>query len=230
MITIEGKQIFTTLEELVNPEYTALLLVDIQNDYCSRGGYLDKVGLDISMARQVPTRVKPVLEAARRCGVLVVHIVMTYYPGRHESSAAWLRMVYKLRVAAAKRLGKPEESAAQWMGETMEGTWGCQEVDEVAPLPGEIIVKKHRSSAFVGTNLDMILRTNGIKSVVSVGVVTEGCVESTARDAQFYDYYSIVLGDCIATGTRELHEAALFIMSNRVDIVDSSEVIEVWSR
>ena len=230
MIIIEGKQIFTTLEELVNPEYTALLLIDIQNDFCSPGGFFDKRGSDISMLGQAPSRAKPVLEAARRCGVLVIHIQQTNYPKCMSDSSAWLRMLYRRRVAEAKGAGEEDELAAIRIRYTLEGTWGWQEVDEVAPQPGELIVKKHRSSAFIGTDLDMMLRSNGIKSVVSVGVLTEGCVESTTRDAQFFDYYPILLRDCVATTTREIHEAALLVLSTRVDIVDSSEVMEIWAR
>ncbi len=231
MITVSGREIFTTLEELVNPEYTALMLIDIQNHFCSPGGHYDKMGKDMSMLQQVPFRVKPVLEAARRYGVLVVHIQQTCYQRCMTDSGAWLRMIYKKRLIEGKTPGEIEESAALLLlGGPLEGTWGWREVDEIAPEPGEIIVKKHRSSAFVGTDLDMILRTNGIKSVVVVGVVTDGCVESTARDAQFFDYYSIVLRDCVATVAPEMHEAALFVMSGRLDVVDCSEVMKVWAR
>lgn len=234
MITIDGREVFTTLEELVNPEYTALLLIDIQNDFCSPGGYFDKMGIDVSVLQQVPSRLRPVLEAARHHGVLVVHIQHTCYPRRMAESGAWLRQIYNQRFAdrqrlvEAKGLRKVEESAELLLGFTLEGTWGWQEVPEIAPEPGEVIIKKHRSSAFIGTDLDMILRTNGIKSVVSAGFITEGCVESTARDAVFFDYYSVVLRDCVATPTRQIHDAALLVMSYRLDVVDSSKVMKVW--
>jgi nicotinamidase-related amidase len=235
MMVVNNREVLTTLEEIVNPEYTALLLIDIQNDYCSPGGYLDKMGINVSMLQEVPSRVKPVLEAARRCGVFVVHIMQTRYPKPVAESGAWLRMLYKQRLAYkqilgdAEGLGKTEESVAHLLGGTLEGTWGWQEADKIAPQPGEIIIKKHRSSAFFGTDLDMILRSNGIKTVVSVGVVTHGCVEMTARGAQFLDYYSVLLRDCVATTSREIHEAALLIMCTRLDVLHSSEVIEVWN-
>ena len=231
MITIEGREVFTTLEELVKAQYTALLLVDIQNDYCCPGGYFDKMmGIDISPFKLVPIRVKPVLEAARRNRVLVVHLQQTCYQRCMTDSGAWLRMIYKKRLIEGKAPREIEESAAfLLLGGPLEGTWGWREVDEIAPEPGEIIVKKHRSSAFVGTDLDMILRTNGIKSVVVTGEKTEGCVDSTARDAQWFDYYPIVLRDCIATDRRDIHEAVLHVMSYRLDVVDSSEVMKVWA-
>ena len=227
MINIYGKEIFTTLSELVNPEYTALLLIDIQNDFCCQGGSFDKMGLDMSMLQQVPRRVKPVLRAARRSGVLVMHIRNTCHPNHVSDSGAWLHMLLK-NVGIDLKASMKEDQ--QVLMTTMEGTWGWQEVDEVAPQPGESIIKKHRSSAFIGTDLDMILRSNGIKSVVSVGVATEGCVESTARDAQFFDYYPVLLRDCVATRKSEIHEAAMLVMSTRFDVQDSSEIIDIWDK
>lgn len=229
MITIDGREVFTTLEELVNPKYTALLLIDIQNDFCSPGGHVDDVGVDMSMLQQVPSRVKPVLETARRCGVLVVHIQHTCYPSHIVESSPWLRGLYKIKSTMQPEPKEmTEESATLLLGGTLEGTWGWQVADEIAAQRSEIIIRKHRASAFIGTDLDMILRTNGIKSVVSVGVVTEGCVALTAWSAYLLDYYSIVLRDCIGSATPEAHEAALLLMSNRLDVVESSEVVKLW--
>jgi len=230
MIRVNGREVLTTLEELIKPKYTALLLIDIQNDYCSEGGNSDKVGRDISNLKEIPSRVKPLLQAARNCGVLIVHVMMTYYSTRIVESGPWLRMFYKKLLSEGKNLDELDHASSLLIGGKIEGTWGWQAVDEVAPKAAEIIVRKHRSSAFIGTDLDMILRTNEIRSVVSVGVATEGCVDSTARDAQFFDYYSIIIRDCVATGNSKVHEAALSIMSNRIDVVESPEVINIWNR
>ncbi len=232
MLEVDGKNVFTTLEELVNPKHTALILIDIQNDYCSPGGSSVKIGRsEVSMCLQIPARVKAVLEAARRAKVLIVHICMTNYPKHETDSPAWLKFMYNRKIARLKNSGKFDDPA-KILGaiDVVDGTWGWQEVDVVAPVPGEIIVKKYRSSAFIGTNLDLVLKANQIKSVVCVGVVTDGCVISTARDAQFFDYYSIVLRDCVATDKKEFHEAALLIMTDRVELVESSDVMEIWSR
>jgi ureidoacrylate peracid hydrolase len=90
------------------------------------------------------------------------------------------------------------------------------------------VVKKWRSSAFVGTNLDMVLRCNGIKTLVVTGDVTQGCVESTARDASFHDYYVVVLEDCVATYEHDLHEASLKVLRTRVDVTPSGDVLKIW--
>jgi nicotinamidase-related amidase len=115
-------------------------------------------------------------------------------------------------------------------GCTVEGTWGAEILPEVAPQPGDVVVKKWRSSAFVGTNLDMVLRCNDIKSIVVTGDVTQGCVESTARDAAFHDYYVVVLEDCVATYDRDLHEASLKVLRTRVDVAPSGAVLDLWRR
>ncbi|MFC1993674.1 cysteine hydrolase family protein [Chloroflexota bacterium] len=231
MITVDGKEMFTTIEEIVDSTHTALLVVDIQNDFCAPGGYFDKVGLDMSMIKLIPPRVKLVLEAARRSGVLIVHIQHTLYPGNTASSGSFLRMGYiRMVLKQGKNAGAAEQTPVPPVGVALEGTWGWQIADEVTPQTGEVVVRKHRSSSFAGTDLDMILRSNGIKSVVVVGLVTEGCMGMTAIGAQFMDYYSVVLRDCVASGNQELHDAALLILSNRMDVEDSSKVTNIWDR
>ncbi|MFC1963677.1 cysteine hydrolase family protein [Chloroflexota bacterium] len=231
MITVDGRKMLTTMEELVDPAHTVLLVVDIQNDFCSPGGYFDKVGTDMSMIKMVPPRVKKVLESARRSGILVVHIQHTLYPNNAASSGSFLRMGYiKMVMKQGESTEVADQQPAPPAGVALEGTWGWQIADEVAARPGEIIIRKHRSSSFSGTDLDMMLRTNDIKSVVVVGLVTEGCMGMTAIGAQFCDYYPIVLRDCVASGNRELHEAMLLILSNRMDVVDSSGVLEIWDK
>ena len=91
------------------------------------------------------------------------------------------------------------------------------------------MVKKYRSSAFWGTNLDLLLRSNGIKSLIVAGCTTEGCVESTARDALFNDYYVVVVEDCVASDDRAQHEASLLLMRHRFDIATAEEVLRVWN-
>ena len=100
---------------------------------------------------------------------------------------------------------------------------------ELAPADGDVVVKKYRSSGFWGTNLDMLLRSNGIESVVITGCTTEGCVESTARDALFNDYYVVIVEDCVASDDRAQHEASLLLMRHRFDMAGSEEMLRVWS-
>jgi nicotinamidase-related amidase len=91
------------------------------------------------------------------------------------------------------------------------------------------MVKKYRSSAFWGTNLDLLLRSNGIKSIVVSGCTTEGCVESTARDGLFADYYVVIPEDCVASDDRAQHDASLLLMRHRFDLASSAEILTEWS-
>jgi nicotinamidase-related amidase len=106
---------------------------------------------------------------------------------------------------------------------------GQEVIPELAPQDGDLIVKKYRSSGFWGTNLDMLLRSNGVETVVVTGCTTEGCVESTARDAMFNDYYVVLVEDCVASDDRKQHDASLFLMRHRFDIATADEIVGIWS-
>lgn len=221
MIEIAGKQVPTTLEELVDPRRTALILVDIQNDYCASGGKYALAGKDMSMYPQMIRRTAALLEAARRTGALVVYIQNTNLPDYRSDSVAYLRFKLVIRGVTPEDLPSSEHA--------IEGTWGQQIVDELAPRPDDLVVKKHRSSAFVDTRLDLLLRSNNIQTVLITGVVTEGCVESTARDASFKDYIVVLVEDCVGSGNPRLHEAAMQVMRARFDIVSANQVIDSWA-
>ena len=90
-------------------------------------------------------------------------------------------------------------------------------------------MRKWRSSGFWGTNLDMILRSNGIETVVMTGCTTEGCVESTARDAMFNDYYVVIAEDCVGSDDRQQHDASLLLMRHRFDVAQSPEISATWA-
>lgn len=217
MIEVYGRQVFTTLEEIVDPKHTALVVIDVQNDFCSEGGLMHEIGKDLSMMKGMVGRLRGVLHGARAAGILPVYIQNSWLPRHRAASGAWLRFM-------VVRYGMDPER-----GCTVEGTWGAEILPEVAPQAGDVVVKKWRSSAFVGTNLDMVLRCNDIKTAVITGDVTQGCVESTARDAAFYDYYVVVLDDCVATYERDLHEASLKVLRTRVDVARSDEVLGIWA-
>lgn len=216
MLEIYGKQVPETLEELVNTKHTAVINIDIQNDGCSKGGQQDRMGLDISMCQAIIPNVAKLAEEARKAGALVIHSQNLSLPDHRSDSPAWLR--FKMRTYIPK--GESDYSP--------EGTWGADFVDEVKPQPGDIVVKKHRSDCFQGTNLDLILRSNDIKTVIITGVVTQGCVESTARSAAFHDYFVVIPKDCVGTSKPEYQEASLKIMQYRFDVVTSQEVIKAW--
>jgi nicotinamidase-related amidase len=214
MREVNGRLVCENLAEVVDPRRTALLVVDVQNDYCAPGGALEREGGDISMTQAVVPNVKAMVAAARRHGVQVVWIQQTWLPGGASDSPAWIYM--------KRRNGLHLERC-------VEGTWGQQFVDGLHPEDDEPIVKKHRSSGFVGTNLDLVLRSQRIETTLVIGVMSEGCVESTARDASFYDYYVVLTPDCMASDVLAWHEASLTTMGGRHDIVPGREIRELWT-
>jgi nicotinamidase-related amidase len=218
MIEVAGKVVFTTLEELVDPKHTALLIVDLQNDFCHPDGACHKVEVDTSAYESVIAGVEKVLETARKRSILVVHIQLVHLPNFLSDSPSYIRFRLKL-----------QEMGHSALLPVLEGTWGAEIIEPLKPKPGELAVIKRRSSAFWGTDLDMLLRSNGIQTVVMSGCTTEGCVESTARDAMFADYYVVVLEDCVGTDDPAQHEASLLLMRHRFDISTSDEVIRIWS-
>jgi nicotinamidase-related amidase len=220
LITIEGKEVFTELAELVDPAHTALLLIDMQCDFVEPDGAFGMLGIDLSMYRETRPRLAGLLDEARRAPVLVVHVQNTTLPGRLSDSPAQIR--FNLRMHEANR-----RDAAP-LRYSVEGTHGHEIVEELRPEAGEIVVKKHRSSAFWGTDLAMLLRSNGVKTVVIGGCTTEGCVESTARDAMFNDFYVVIALDCVASDDREQHDASLLLMRHRFDLATAGEIASIW--
>jgi nicotinamidase-related amidase len=221
LIRVEGKDVFTELHELAGPGHTALLLIDMQADFVEGGGAFDRMGVDISMYPPVRPRLAGLLAAAREHGVLVVHVQNTALPGRLSDSPAQIR--FNLRMHQGARDGGPP------LRYTVPGTPGHAFIPELAPEPGELVVAKYRSSAFWGTNLELLLRSNGIRTVVVGGCTTEGCVESTARDAMFSDHYVIIAEDCVASDDRAQHDASLLLMRHRFDLATAAEIMSVWS-
>lgn len=220
MITIENKVVYTTLAELVNRKHTALIVVDMQNDFCKADGSFDRLGIDLSMYPSMLPRLSRLLAGARDIGVQVIYIQMTVLPNRMSESPAQIRFNMRLHLAS--------HGATQPLLYTIEGTPGQEIIAEIAPVPGDLVLRKYRSSGFWGTNLDMLLRSNGIETVIVTGCTTEGCVESTARDALFNDYYVVLPEDCVASDDPRQHEASLFLMRHRFDVVSSDDILSTW--
>jgi nicotinamidase-related amidase len=221
VITVEGKDVCTELHELASPSHTALLLIDMQRDFIEPDGAFASLGVDLSMYEQTRPRLAGLLTAARRHGVLTVHIQNTALPERMSDSPAQIR--FNLRMHQAARAG------GEPLRYTVPGTRGHEFIEELRPLPRELVVGKYRSSAFWGTNLELLLRSNSIQTVVIGGCTTEGCVESTARDAMFADHYVIIAEDCVGSDDKAQHEASMLLMCHRFDLATAAALEEVWA-
>lgn len=221
MIRVEGKDVRTELHELADPRHAALLLVDMQQDFVAADGLFASLGINLSMYAEVRPRLAGLLAAARRHGVLVVHIQNTALPDRMSDSPAQIR--FNLRMHEAARGGGPP------LRYTVPGTPGHAFVPDLQALPTELVVPKYRSSAFWGTNLEMLLRSNGIETVIVGGCTTEGCVESTARDAMFCDHYVVIAEDCVGSDDLAQHEASMLLMRHRFDVAPAAAIQDVWT-
>jgi nicotinamidase-related amidase len=221
VIEIDGKQVFTELHELVDPHHTALVVVDMQRDFCTPGGVFAQHGVDISMYPPMVPRLVRLLDSARAAGVRIVYVLMTMLEGRASESPAQIRFNMRMQQSA---------TGGDALSYTTDGSEGQRLIPELTVHEGDLVVKKYRSSGFWATNLDMLLRSNGIQTVVMSGCTTEGCVESTARDAMFNDYYVVIAEDCVASDDRAQHDASLLLMRHRFDIADSNELGREWAR
>lgn len=167
-----------SLSELVAPSKTAILVVDVQNDFCEPAGASGKAGRDCGAAMAMIPRLQRFLTAAREHGTNVIFIQTIHEPS--TDSDAWVG-----------RRANPDSRNC------IRGTWGA-DFTGVAPLPGEPVVVKHRYSAFLNTRLDSVLRTLKIENILCLGVATNVCVESTARHGFMLDYHTVLVSDCSA--------------------------------
>ena len=199
-----------------DPATTAIVVVDVQNDFCDPAGACARNGSDVTAAVEMVPRLERLLDSARAAGVMVVFIQTTH--DETTDSPAWLA-----------RRGDASPVLAAPAGNCRTGTWGA-EFYRVAPQPGEPVVIKHRYSAFAGTNLDVVLRTAGIDSLLLTGVSTNVCVESTLRDGLFAEYRVTLVEDCAASFEAEAHAATVENVAKYFGVVTTSEEIgSTWS-
>ena len=185
---------------------SAIIVVDMQNAFASRGGLLDLAGIDISGAAEVVRTVDGVLGAARTSGVQVVYLQTGYKPDLSNGGSEASPNPRKETALCLMR-ARPELKGKL----LVEGTWDFDIVPELAPQPNDIVVLKTRYSGFAGTTLDSVLRVREIRYLFFVGIATNVCVESTLRDAYFHEYWPVLVTDAaMQAGPRTAHEATIF--------------------
>lgn len=188
-----------TLEEKVAPAHTAVLVIDMQNDFCSPDGHIAKSGRDISASHHVASKLPDMLATARQAGALVVFVRNIYSTEHnHYLSDVWLDH------AAQKRDGGGTRTPF-----CAAGSWGAEFYGNLRPESGDALVTKHRYSAFHNTDLETILRANGIRTIVLTGAVTNVCIETTAREGYVRDYYVVLVEDGTAAYSVEDQSATM---------------------
>ncbi len=177
----------------IDLQATAVIVVDMQNAFLSKGGMVDLRGADISKPRAAMQPIKRITGAARAKGLKVIYIAHRYSPDMRESggpnSPAW-----------HKSDQKSYREHPEWRDRHLiTGTWGAEIVEELKPQEGDILVVKPRYSAFFRTNLDIILNTFNIRYLAFTGVTTNTCVETSIRDAFHLGYFPILISDACGT-------------------------------
>lgn len=176
----------------IEPAKTALVVVDMQNAFASKGGMLDLFGLDISGAAEVVRVNRRLLDACRASGIRVVYLQMTYSEDLADAGGPDSPNYHKELGMVLMR--RQRELRGRIL---VRGTWDWEIVAGLAPRPGDVVLEKTRYSGFCRTGLADILRDMGIRNLLFTGIATNICVESTARDGYFEEFWPILIEDAV---------------------------------
>jgi ureidoacrylate peracid hydrolase len=214
------ERMLDSLEKKLRPEHTALIVIDVQNDFCAGQGMMAVEGFDMTFVQSMAARLPDMIERARAANVLVVFVRNVYNAAPNlYLSDVWLEQ------AARKREGSYTTRPV-----CVANSWGADFFGDVRPLPTEAIVTKHRYSAFHNTDLETILRAHNIRTVVLSGCATNVCVETSAREAFLRDYYLVLAEDGSAGYSLEKHEATLKTIDLYFgEVVPIADIVSQWT-
>lgn len=208
MIHFNGREIPETLQEVVEPRRTVLLVWDMQNDQAGSSFNKDE------FLRTTP----PFIGAAKRAGVPVVYAQSTPYPWHIESPAMIRRAMQAQNVDHPTKL-KPRR---------LHGSFGWQLIEPFKPQEEDVIIDKRRATMFLGTEFESLMIHWGTRTIVMVGCTTDGGVEGTVRDGYYRGYFMVVVKDCVGTRTEKGHLEALERMERWADVIESRELVKIW--
>jgi ureidoacrylate peracid hydrolase len=204
---------------------TAVLVIDMQNDFGAEGGMFDRAGIDVSMIQRAVAPTARVLDAARRAGLPVIYLKMGLRADLSDAGPPDGPFLGKqLRMAMGTVVRAPDGTESRIL---IRDTWNTEILPTLAPQTGDAVVYKTRFSGFYKTELDAILTQRQIKYLIVTGCTTSVCVESTVRDAMFRDYSCVLLADCTGEPIghdfpRSNHEASLLIVEALLGWVSES--------
>ena len=203
-----------------DPSRTALLVIDMQRDFCSENGYMHRLGVDLARLRQPVEPIRRVLDAARQCGLTVCHTREGYAPDLADLQP------WKVGGAANEAIG----SAGPLGRALVRGEEGWNIIDELAPLPGEDVFDKASYGVFATTGVGADFRARDIRAAILVGLTTDCCVTSTLREALDRGIECVVVEDCTAAANQRRHDAAIDLIRSSGGVfgtlAGSSDVIE----
>lgn len=210
MVSLMGVEVLTTVAELADPDHCAVLVIDVQN-----GIVHPEAGLrPESLAAAAIPCIQRLLAAARQKGVLVTYAEYVHRDARGNYLVDGPNLFCHRKKTSTTDL--------------REGAQEARTIDALAPQPGDLVIPKHRASAFADTPLDAFLKQRGIRSVLITGTSTRGCVLMTAVDTQMHGYYPVVLRDCVFTGSQQAQDIALTWMESEMAVCTSDEVLASW--
>lgn len=212
--TVNNISFWDQIPEIIDPSHTALLVVDVQNDFYHPEGSYAKHGKQMQETYATLPGIIELVKLAQQKKIMVVFLQQVTLPNGRSDSPSWMRLKC--------RDGKNPEYA-------LKDSWGAELAQGLEPTPNDVVIQKFRSDAFVKTQLDAVLDTQGIRSLVIVGTSTEGCVESSLRGASYHDYYVVAVEDLICSTHPQLHKGSMDFMKARYPVCQSEEIRNIWN-